>query len=304
MQFSIILPTFNEGRQLAQTVASILRHSKGHQVEVIVVDDHSDDFSGSQLADDYRSEPSVKVIRNQVRRGAGGSRDVGAEIAAGDVLIFLDAHSRVPDDWLKTFESSANVCGAAASTTLFGTTLRPLNDGMYAAEGNDARSAVFREANMVAKYDRWRDTPNPYPCMLLTGGIMILDRGFFESLGGFDDGLQPPWGQEPEELCFRVWSQGYEVRMIPNLIIETLYKTEVSCTGIRAAKTTANRLRIAALYFEKMRFEQVIEAIKPEKVFSQALWLLAGSDYQTRRQSLQCTVTADDIFDKFGVYWD
>lgn len=88
LDFSIIIPAFNEAAYLGDTLASVkdaqnlLAHRLG---EIIVVDNNSTDNT-SQIAKDFGAIVVFEPI-NQISR----ARNAGAKIAKGKYLIFLDA---------------------------------------------------------------------------------------------------------------------------------------------------------------------------------------------------------------------
>ncbi len=90
MHLSIIVPTLNEGASIAATLAALGGcRARGH--EVIVVDGGSDDDTvevARALAD--------KVV--QTRRGRAEQMNCGAKVARGEVLWFVHADTRVPQD--------------------------------------------------------------------------------------------------------------------------------------------------------------------------------------------------------------
>jgi rSAM/selenodomain-associated transferase 2 len=85
---SIIVPVLDEARGIAEALAA-LAPCRGRGAEVIVVDGGSSDGTAElarPLAD--------RVIAS--RRGRAAQMNAGAEIAKGDVLLFLHADTRLP----------------------------------------------------------------------------------------------------------------------------------------------------------------------------------------------------------------
>lgn len=82
---SIIVPAYNSGRYLGETLDSALAQTYPHR-EIIVVDDGSTDET-SQRVEPYR--PAVTYIR-QERAGVGAARNRGLRVACGDYVALLD----------------------------------------------------------------------------------------------------------------------------------------------------------------------------------------------------------------------
>ncbi len=84
MSISVVLPAKNEAAALAELLP-LLRAAQP-DVEIIVVDDGSDDDTGAICA-----RAGVKVVRQAYSMGNGAAIKRGAREAAGDVLVFMDA---------------------------------------------------------------------------------------------------------------------------------------------------------------------------------------------------------------------
>lgn len=84
-----VVTTHNEGDELHRTLQSIRENTRAI-LEIIVIDDASDDGSCDSIADDL-----VRVIRHDQRIGVAWSRNEASKIGRGDVLCYLDAHHRI-----------------------------------------------------------------------------------------------------------------------------------------------------------------------------------------------------------------
>jgi glycosyltransferase involved in cell wall biosynthesis len=93
---SVIIPSYNRGPSLVRAVQSAERQGYPPQ-EIIVVDDASDPLVTDYLAEAYpTAPPRLRVARNSTRQGAAASRNLGASLASGDAIAFLDSD----DFWL------------------------------------------------------------------------------------------------------------------------------------------------------------------------------------------------------------
>ncbi len=85
---SVVIPAYNCAGTIGKSIDSAL--NQGVEVEIIVVDDHSDDALAAAL-EGYLQNPAVIYLRNPENLGASGSRNLGVERASGDYVAFLDA---------------------------------------------------------------------------------------------------------------------------------------------------------------------------------------------------------------------
>ncbi len=86
---SIVIPTHNRARLLPLAVESALGQSHP-RVEVVVVDDGSEDETPEILREMAGGEPRLKVVRHPQARGAPASRNAGVREAGGEAIGFLD----------------------------------------------------------------------------------------------------------------------------------------------------------------------------------------------------------------------
>src|SRR5260370_32255524 len=92
MTFSIIVPTFNEERIIANTLGAIRHHLSNIDYELIVTDDGSSDRT-CEIAERYAD----RVVRLTGNKGTiGTNRNRGARVAQGQYLVFVDADMSIP----------------------------------------------------------------------------------------------------------------------------------------------------------------------------------------------------------------
>jgi GT2 family glycosyltransferase len=81
---------------------SVLLNSEDADVEVIVVDNGSEDGTREYLALLSERDSRVRVLRNDTNRGFAPAVNQGLEAAAGNVLVVLNNDTVVPAEWLPT----------------------------------------------------------------------------------------------------------------------------------------------------------------------------------------------------------
>jgi len=91
--FSIIIPTYNEAEQIAQTISKIHVANRNYDVEIIVVDGGSTDDTINK-ANKY----GASVIHSKCK-GRAAQMNMGALAAKHDILYFLHADSIPPHDF-------------------------------------------------------------------------------------------------------------------------------------------------------------------------------------------------------------
>ncbi len=93
MDISVVIPLFNEEESLKELydwIASMMQ-SNQFLYEVIFIDDGSTDTSWEVIEDLSQTTSTVKGIRFQKNYGKSQALDAGFQIAAGNVVITMDA---------------------------------------------------------------------------------------------------------------------------------------------------------------------------------------------------------------------
>lgn len=162
MDFSVIVPAFNEERRIAACLESIRAQRTRHSYEVIVSDSNSTDRTAS-IAASYADK--LVVCRE---RGTARARNEGARLACGDILAFIDSDTVIMPDYLDTvYETFRDKRTLAVSCAFKFTNRRPK---LLAAEYATNAYYILRSLCGAAT---------------LPGFNVCIRRGAFERVGGF-----------------------------------------------------------------------------------------------------------------------
>ncbi len=85
---SVIVPAYNEGRTIGESLARVL--ATPHEKEVIVVDDGSTDRTPEVLRG-FEGDGRVVVLRNEKNRGKGASVARAIQKCRGEIVLIQDA---------------------------------------------------------------------------------------------------------------------------------------------------------------------------------------------------------------------
>ncbi|XP_071962701.1 N-acetylgalactosaminyltransferase 7-like isoform X2 [Antedon mediterranea] len=224
---SVIIAFHNEGwSTLLRTIHSVInRTPPAFLREIILIDDastmehlHSSLFTEITKPQYHRL---VKLLRNTKRRGIIASRVLGAQMATGQTIIFLDSHCEVGLNWLpplmtiiKTNRTTVAVpildIIDSLNFTIYPQSQGALARGMFDWTLDYKRVGGLPMRDMVSR----RYATEPYRSPVLAGGVFAIDKKYFFELGAFDDGLEM-WGGENYELSFKVWMCGGSLVWVP-----------------------------------------------------------------------------------------
>lgn len=89
-RLSIIVPAYNEGALVKETLAEILSVANElDDFEVIFVDDGSDDDTGAVMEDMVKTHLKVSVIHHKVNLGLGAAYNTGVQAATHPYIILV-----------------------------------------------------------------------------------------------------------------------------------------------------------------------------------------------------------------------
>ncbi len=161
---SIIIPAYNEGDYIEETLQSVKEHHGTVPYEVIVVDGESTDSTVERCGTD------VRVMRGPRHRAR--QMNLGADSARGDILWFLFSHVRVPLGALEAIESAIIEWGF---------------DGGGFSNEFTRRNTIIKTVGRVLDL-RFRDLDKNRNCTRFFGDNGIFVRAnVFSRIGGFTE---------------------------------------------------------------------------------------------------------------------
>jgi len=97
-RISIVIPAYNEGARIGNALRQVLHcvHERGWHAEILVVNDGSNDRTGSIVEEFAQVHPEVRLLNNDHNRGKGYSVRHGVLHAVGEIVMFTDADLSAP----------------------------------------------------------------------------------------------------------------------------------------------------------------------------------------------------------------
>jgi len=198
---SLVVSTIGRPEQLRRLVGSLLeQRGVADPFELIVVDQSDDNSCGSLLA---QENPPLRWRAIRTEPGVSLGRNIGAELASGQVLAFPD-----DDCWYHP----RTVATASALTQLLGDEAI-VSGRLVTADGQPSMLRWPSQPRSLNRRDIWRAAISP---------TLFIPRRVFTAAGGFDEGLgvgaSTPWqAAEETDLLLRAMSAGLEVRYSPTI---------------------------------------------------------------------------------------
>jgi glycosyltransferase involved in cell wall biosynthesis len=96
MRVSVIVPAYNEEALIHQCLTALKSQDYPRDLEILVVDNNSTDRT-AEVAQSW----GARLVREE-KRGYVFALKRGTEEASGDILIYTDADTIVPSNWVST----------------------------------------------------------------------------------------------------------------------------------------------------------------------------------------------------------
>ncbi|XP_006887029.1 PREDICTED: polypeptide N-acetylgalactosaminyltransferase 12 [Elephantulus edwardii] len=254
---SVIIAFYNEAwSTLLRTVYSVLETSPDMLLEeVILVDDYSDrEHLKERLATELSSLPKVRLLRANKREGLVRARLLGASVAKGDVLTFLDCHCECHEGWLEPLleriyeEESAVVCPVIDVITW--DTFEYLgNAGEPQIGGFDWRLVFTWHVVPERERIRMKSPIDVIRSPTMAGGLFAVSKKYFEYLGSYDTGMEV-WGGENIEFSFRIWQCGGSLEIHPCSHVGHVFPKKAPYSRNKAL---ANSVRAAEVWMDEYK---------------------------------------------------
>lgn len=224
VSFGVI--AFNEHRYLPDLLNDLIQQTYPKDlIEVILVDGESSDDTW-QIMQSFQSQhlneyKDIKILKNGKRIQPAGWNEVINNYTA-DVLLRIDAHARLPEDFIKKniecINSGEYVCGGPRENIIDENT--PWKRLLLMAEQSmfGAGAASYRNGTEKRKYVK----------SLFHGAYR---RSVIETVGLFDEELIRT---EDNEYHYRVRKAGYKICYNPE--IHSFYQTRSSLKGMLRQK--------------------------------------------------------------------
>ena len=207
---AIVIPVYNHVDMTLACLDSLARHQSRWSFEVIVVDDGSHDLTQRLVG----SIPGLRYLRSHENQGFIRSCNLGAGAAGADYVVFLNNDTIVQEHWLDELRDTFDFWPGAG---LVGSKLVWPNGRMQ-----ECGSLIYRDGS-AENYGREGDPNDPRYCFAresdyVTGAAIMIQRGLFQQLGGFDEMYAPAY-YEDVDLAFQVRQSGLRVIVNPLAVV-------------------------------------------------------------------------------------
>ena len=195
---SIVIPVLDRAGELGRCLHSIgAIDYPQEKLQVIVVDDGSRDDSAAVA----RRLGATVVSSGGVRRGPAAARNVGAAVAGGEILAFIDSDCTASSGWLAELVPVFRDPKIAA--------VGGMVEGMCSACAVDRYEAVMSSLSLGSR-ERFGNSGDD--TFYLPSCNLLVRRQVFLSVDGFEDSMHVG---EDVDLTWRLRDAGWTIAYLP-----------------------------------------------------------------------------------------
>jgi len=189
---SFVVPVHNALQSIRDTLDAILSQADGRPMEVIAVDDRSDDGT-SELLRELADTRQVRVIAG-TGRGAAAALNVGVLAAQFPIICQIDQDVVLQSDWMRLVTAELNDPSVAAA------------QGQYAADPRATLSARVMARDLEHRYSRIEGRETNHVCT----GNSAYRADALRAVGLFDETLG--YGYD-NDMSYRLRDAGYRLML-------------------------------------------------------------------------------------------
>ncbi len=221
---SIIIPTYRGAPTIEKAVECALSSIYPGEVEIIVVDNDSDESTKQAIG---RLSKTVKVVRSETNLGFAGGNNLGFHHSTGEIIVLLNDDTEVRPDWLKNL-----VSGLLESPDIGMTGSLILEaDGKTIQHAGSQVMRSYLNTHILNGHPLEDAPSEPEDRDFLMGAALALRRELYEALGGLAECYFPGY-YEDMELCHRIRQVGFRLRLIPSAVLVHREKQTLSDTHL------------------------------------------------------------------------
>lgn len=210
MDISIIIVNYNTYNLLIDCIQSINKFTSNVKYEIIIIDNNSPDRSIENIKNKF---PEITLINHNVNAGFGIANNIGAQIAKGKYLFFLNPDTIFLNDSLGIFLDFANKNYNQLNIGVLGSILLDVNHNVNASYSTSFGDYYKYISHFIKQYigikpNKELSDNSLYKkvCWVSGANMFIYSELFFE-IGSFDSNFFMYF--EDEEIQRRLVVKGF-----------------------------------------------------------------------------------------------
>lgn len=236
---SVIVPVYNVEKYLRKCVESI-KNQTYQNLEIILVDDGSTDFSGLLCNELSETDNRIKVIHKE-NGGLSDARNVGMDASSGDYIGFVDSDDYVDEDFYGILVTNLEKYDADISCCRYSNVWE---NGTKEPIGNDGKIHIYEGLEALKEYI-YGKTMDPFSVNKLYRAELLGNSKYPDNRFRFIKGIL----SEDNPFCIELFKQTNKVVLVGDSKYNYLQAREGAITS---SKISQKRID-AVHYWDKVR---------------------------------------------------
>jgi len=201
---SVIIVTYNNLDLTKRCLYSVEKYSNYENLEVIIVDNNSQDGTKEYLKEYAKNRKNVKVILNEENLGFSAGNNIGIKNATGDYIVLLNNDTFVTPNWIERlmahFELDNKIGLVGPRTNNIGNEAKIETDVKTEEEIVSFAEKLYKE-NRLKQYDKVR---------VLAFFCVMIKKEVFDKIGLLDEAFGIGMFED-DDFCERAKKAGYKL---------------------------------------------------------------------------------------------
>lgn len=236
-QVSVIVPVYKSQDVIESLVESFINAANTIETEIVFADDACPNKTKNKIFEicmkyekELTAKYSIKIIESETNRGYGGNCNWGAKHATGDYLIFLNADTKVTNNWIEPLiqHLQDEKVGIVGNLQLrWGGKF----DGAVDSAGSEWSNAHKSFLHIGGRIYKGKILNNPFYIhnapsgmlttserQMVTGCCVAIRKNLFFEIGMYDEQYLVGYCEDAD-MCMTLKERGYKVIFEPASLI-------------------------------------------------------------------------------------
>jgi succinoglycan biosynthesis protein ExoA len=249
INLTVVIPCRNEAKTIAAVLGDLELQDLSRPFEVIVADGRSVDGTREvleKLVDNPPFRFALRIVDNPDKAIPSGLNRA-VERSAGKFIVRIDAHARLPRDYLRTIVESLEkglgdvvgpqVVNVASSNSATGRTIAAMLNTRFGNGGTPSRNRIR------------------VPTRVAHAVMSCYRREVWNTLGGYDESLL---ANEDFEFDYRANRAGFSVLSLPSPVYQLFARSTLGEYTRQRWRYGKWKGRVLAMHPGSLRFRQII----------------------------------------------
>ena len=214
MKVSVVILNWNGCDMLRQFLPSVIRYSKGKDIEICVADNGSTDNSVAMLQEEY---PSIRLILLKENHGFADGYNMALKQVEAEYVVLLNSDVEVSEHWLEPLITYMDLHLEVAACQPKIRSYRQLEWFEYAGAAGgyiDCYGYPFCRGRVMGVVEKDLGQYDAVASVFwATGAALFIRRDDYQKVGGLDGRFFAH--MEEIDLCWRLRSSGRGIVCIP-----------------------------------------------------------------------------------------